>query len=79
MVFTVHVIYTYLYKYNKNNNTLFKLTIYWLLPIYLQLLASSSNRTFTNDYKKKKKNHPMLACFNSLLLNEFIHFFAQHY
>lgn len=77
MVFTVHLIYTYLYKYNKNKNTL---TIYWLLPTYLQNLASSSNRTFTNDYKKKrKKNQPMLACFNSLLLNELIHFPPQHY
>lgn len=25
--------------------------------------------------KKKKKNQPMLACFNSLLLNELIHVF----
>lgn len=25
--------------------------------------------------KKGKKNQPMLACFNSLLLNELIHFF----
>lgn len=34
---------------------MFKLTIYWLLPTYLQILANSSNRTFTNDYKKKKE------------------------